>query len=247
MKDIEPKIKPLYRDLKELNIGIYLASTDFDRYAIISGIEDIWIKAIEAYDRESSVIFITTTDMTPWDREEALRILMNWTIRSSQPDFNSILFTILSGFIEWNNKLISLEKIYEDLKLAGFPHSKIEALSKVHSNRQDIIKNINLSFEKIEVSSKVQDDSKSKKFIESKKTAWIEQIAKGDVEATLDDIKNYAQEKKDNNIIKLIINLSSRWYRNKQSYNKGLIKNEEKEMEINKVNEALVDLIIILT
>ena len=118
MRDLEPKIKPLYRDLKE-EVKVYnLASTDFDRYALKNNLEKIWNQAIEAYERENSVVMFGY-DMTSFDRQEALRIMMNWAIRSSQSDFNTIISIILSGFIEWNNKEIDLEKVFEYLELSG--------------------------------------------------------------------------------------------------------------------------------
>lgn len=240
---IDPKIKPLYRDLKDLNIGIYLASTDFDRYALKNGINYIWNKAIETYDRENTVMFITVTDTTTWDREEALRILMNWSIRSSQLEFNAIIFTIIRGFIEWSSKILILDNVFEDLTLAGLPVEKINELTNLHSTRKNLITTIDESFVKLE---NKQNVTAHDNYIESKRTAWIDQIALGGTEGALVDIKNYASEKNDLSLVKVIANLSSRWHRYNGNYVKGLIKNEDKEMEINKINEALIDLIMSL-
>lgn len=243
MREIEPRIKPLFRDLSELSIGAYLASTEFDRHALKNGIENIWNQAIEAFDRENNVV-ILGFDMTKSDREQALRILLNWAIRSSQSDFNSLIFIILNGFLEWNNQQLSFEKIFEDLELAGLPLIKVGELREKYLARQKIIQSIKTVHAK-EKSEKTNESLPSPNaFIESKKTAWIDKIAEADIEGTLEDIKNYAREDNNLKLTKEVINLSSRYHRIKQDNNKGTIKNDEKEREINKINESLVELIM---
>lgn len=245
MNDIEPKIKPLYRGLRELNIGNYLASADFDRYALRNGIEKIWNQAVEAYDRENNVLFIGH-DTTSFDREEALRILMNWAIRSAQSDFNSIISIIISGFIEWNGQRLNFEKVFEDLELAGLPNNIITKLREKFESRNKIIAALTPNVKNFESEDFTQKKRQPNEFIESNKTAWIDQISKGETPKTLDDVKNFAHEVDNIEVLKTIVNLSSRWNRNKQSYNSGIIDNEEKEREINKVNDALIDLIFTL-
>lgn len=217
----------------------------FDRYALRNGIEKIWNQAIEAYDRENNVLFIGH-DTTSFDREEALRILMNWAIRSAQSDFNSIISIIISGFIEWNGQRLNFEKIFEDLELSGLPNNAIAKLREKFESRSKIVAALTQNIEVSESEGFIQKKRQPNEFIESKKTAWIDQISKGETQKALDDVKNFAHEIDNIELIKTIINLSSRWNRNKQSYNNGVINNEEKEREINKVNEALIDLIITL-
>jgi hypothetical protein len=246
MIDIEPKIKPLLRDLSELNIGAYLASTEFDRFAIQNGIENLWNNAIEAYEKSRKVIVLSPYDSTHYEREQALRVLLNWAIRSSQTDFNSIIIIILKGYLKWNTQAFFFENIGEDLKLAGVPVEAVQKLKEKHNAKQRIIQSIEAVQPNETSEDKKESEIAPNAFIESKKTAWIDKTSKADIEGTLEDIKYYAKENSNVKLIKEIVNLSSRYHRIKDQNNKGTLKHEEKELEINKINEALVELILSL-
>jgi len=81
-------------------------------------------------------------------------------------------------------------------------------------------------------------------FLESQKIEWIEMVASADIQTTISEIKDYAIEKNLPSLIKKIVNLSSRWNRINQSDNHGTINIDEKNKEINKINDSLLDLIM---
>ncbi len=242
MNDIEPKIKPLYRDLRGLNIGIYLASVDFDRHCLKHGLETLWQMAIKANADEKRRMFLVQPYGPYNDKENALRILLNLTFKSALNDFFSIVEIILSGFIISLNKIQNFDNIFEDLNLINFPSEKVDELQKIHFEYQAKIGAI--EFSKHQIKEKDEEFPQPKIFLESKKTAWIEMIAKADIQSVLEDMINYATVNKEITLMKQIVNLSSRWYSISQSDHNGTVSIDDKSREINKINNSLIDLIL---
>lgn len=238
MENIETKIKPLYRDLKEIRIGEYLKSVDFDRYTISVGLDKIWNSALKEQNRGNNVVWLGL-DTTSYEKEEALGILLNSVIKSSQSDFNYIISKVLTGFIQWNTTKIDLENIFTDLELSDLPLSLIAELREIHEIRSETISS------QIETKKeKVNDKADKKDLIESKRNDWINLVSKGKIDNALENIKKYTIDTNDLALIKPIVNLSSRWNRVNDDFRSGIIKNEEKELEINKINDSLLDLIM---
>ena len=69
--DAIPKLKPLIADIKKLNIGEYLKSTDFERYAIKNNFESAWDEAYKKAKNSRSFISVDF-DHKSYDCENAL-------------------------------------------------------------------------------------------------------------------------------------------------------------------------------
>lgn len=229
---IDPLLKPLHTDLKKLFIGQYLLSSEFDRYITEMGLCGIWEAVINAYGYD-----ITT------DREEILISLLNLALKSSQEEFESISTRIIQGFFSWSNLKLDLRQIFIDLKLAGLSDKAIKTLHSKWEYRNIILtygnktdnNNPNISNQK-----KIEPHE----LIESNKTSWRSLFSKGKVYLVFEEIINFAHEIRDAELEKNISILSNRWHQIKDDHHKGIIREEERELKINKVNEALIDLIL---
>jgi len=79
--------------------------------------------------------------------------------------------------------------------------------------------------------------------IDKQKVRWRNLIAKANIEEALNEIIDYSEEAKNETLNTDIIKLSSRWNRIKDYYGNGLLDDEVKERQINKIIETLIDTI----
>ncbi len=234
MIDINPKIKPLYRDLIDLGIGNYLTTIEFDRHCIRNNLQTLWQKALGAWDSENRSF--ASWDTTIYDRENTLRILFNWISKTHHSDINTVVFIIIDGFIDWNNQRFSFDQISEDLELINFPKESIEKLR--------------LKIEKLEESkkykNKIINEPEKNEFLETNKTEMIDNISKAEIQSVIDELIAYSKKNNLIEIMKEVVNLSSRWNRVKKSFNKGIIEDRDKNLEINKINNELLEIVLSL-
>ena len=119
MPNINPKLKPLYANLKRVNIGKYLHTKEFGLYAISENFEDSWeeYKNEVSPKKEPEVSDHHDTEI----EEEAFIYLADDIYENNQWDysFHEFLLPILKHFARWNETRVDFTRILESLQEAG--------------------------------------------------------------------------------------------------------------------------------
>lgn len=110
---INPKIKPLYANLKRLNFGEYLQSSEFEHFSIENNFDQEW-----GYFKQE-INFKKYTSEPGKDEEEAFFILMNHWDNQYFELFIELTLKTLLNYADWLQYKIDINPIYENLKTIG--------------------------------------------------------------------------------------------------------------------------------
>ena len=100
-----------------------------------------------------------------------------------------------------------------------------------------------LQEENIDFRIKLEQKSIQQK-IKKNKDGWINQVSNGKTGKVVKSILAYSKEKKLNNSLKSIVNISNRLKRLMMEKNNGTISKDQFNLEINNINSTLIDLIL---
>lgn len=131
---IEVILKPLYANLKRLEIGEYLYSKEFNLFTIESNIDQIWETCISEVNKTKALILgYHNTE----DEEEAFLYLMSAWYSQNYDSFDQFITTILLNFAEWNSTKIDFTPIHHDLKALGLTNKNLLKFTKDVRNIRD--------------------------------------------------------------------------------------------------------------
>ena len=116
-KNIEPKLKPLFANLKRLRIGEYLYTKEFELFAIENNIDEVWSECKSDVNRQRRVITLGYHNTE--DEEEAFLYLMDLWYEQSYDSFGEFITAILMNFAEWHSTKIDFTPIHHNLKQIG--------------------------------------------------------------------------------------------------------------------------------
>lgn len=126
--EVEPKLKPLYANLKRLNIGEYLYSKEFELFAIENNIDEVWKDCKKEVNRQQSVIFIGHHDTE--DEEKAFLYLMTLWFDQSYNSFDKFIVAILLNFARWNTTKLDFTPIHHNLKRLDLEEKTLLSFTK---------------------------------------------------------------------------------------------------------------------
>src|SRR5215207_3329450 len=117
--EIESELKPLYANLKRLEIGRYLATRDFELFVIESDLDEIWHDALDEVERRKPIAIAGqyTTD----DYELAFIYLLSAWYNQLFGSFHKAVLAILINFANWSSIRIDYTSINKNLREIGIP------------------------------------------------------------------------------------------------------------------------------
>ena len=116
--DIEPNLKPLYANLKRLNIGDYLYTKEFELFTIENDIDDAWKACVKAVSQQNNVVILGHHDTD--DDEKAFLYLMTLWYEQECDTFDNFITTILLNFAKWHSTKLDFSSLHHNLKQLGF-------------------------------------------------------------------------------------------------------------------------------
>lgn len=126
--DIEPKLKPLYANLKRLKIGKYLQTKEFDLFTIENNIDDIWNDCKREVNRRSNVIILGYYSTE--DEEEAFLLLMSAWFDQDYDSFDEFITAILINFAKWQQTKLDYTGVINNLKQIGLKKENVSTFTK---------------------------------------------------------------------------------------------------------------------
>lgn len=112
------KLKPLYANLKRLEIGKYLYTREFELYALENNLDEEWTKA-KNYITSQKRSFSSFGEHNTEEEEEAFIYLLGAiyeNILLSLSSFHRFLLPILLNHIKWNQTRLDYSTIIPNLK-----------------------------------------------------------------------------------------------------------------------------------
>lgn len=224
--NIDTYLALIYKDSIDVGILEYFNTRNFERLTLA----------------HSMVNRLTTNLNDEPNAENYAAFLNNLQKGYSEPN-HKFIFLFLIDFINAAKFKIEFEDILEDTKILREKDNERILLLSAYEQHKLKFDNKEISrFNEIQMQ---QKDISIEKFIEktlteieTKKKNWIKSIAKAEIEKVVDEIIEYGVENENN-----IIALSSRWHSLKSKYNKGVMKEDEFNIENNKIVHALLDFI----
>jgi predicted nucleotide-binding protein len=125
---VEPKLKPLFANLKRFRIGKYLYTKEFEYFAIENNIDEVWSECKSEVNSQKNVISIGYHDTE--DEEEAFLYLMDLWYRQSYESFGEFITTILLNFAEWHSTKVDYTAIHHNLKQIGLNEQNLLNFTK---------------------------------------------------------------------------------------------------------------------
>lgn len=126
-----PKLEPIIASLKNLEMGHYLTSMDFKRFAIKNNFEEAWNNAFKYAQDERRFLAIGMIDHNYFDSLDALTALLNKLYEDKNGSFFYFIELILFGYTEWSKKDLSVKNILGDLELLSAPIDTINNITQL--------------------------------------------------------------------------------------------------------------------
>ena len=148
--DIEPKLKPLYANLKRLQIGEYLHTKEFELFTIENNIDDIWNDCKREIRSRSNVVILGFHSTE--DEEEAFLLLMSAWFDQDYGTFDEFLLAILVNFAKWHQTKLDFTGVIGNLKQIGLAKENVLSFTKdfrkIQENKPRKIEDVKIKFDK---------------------------------------------------------------------------------------------------
>jgi predicted nucleotide-binding protein len=126
---VEPELKPLYANLKRLNIGDYLYTQEFNLFALENNIDEIWEECKKEIRRKKNVI--KSGKHNTEEEEEAFMLLISGFYEDDEENsFDAFIFDILLNFAEWSQTKLDFTGVISNLKDINVPKEDLLYLTK---------------------------------------------------------------------------------------------------------------------
>lgn len=238
MREYNSRLRPLISDIDKSGIGYYLVTSNYERIMVFNGFEEVWQEGIKVVDKERRVISLLH-DERPYDAEKAFKFIINLFFDHNIGLFYRYLHVTLKGYIEWGDNERDLDDIFKDLMILDFPDNSLTELLELRRKKNTAIKAKKNSEELLEA----DDIIEKRKVLSEKKLGWSKLIRKAKIEDLIDEICIYSDDSGKPSLREDITNISARYYRVKDKAIAGIIGLDAENLEMNKINKALTDLI----
>lgn len=112
------KLKPLYANLKRLNMGSYLSTTEFKLYSLENNLDEIWETCKREVIRNKRYLVLDHRNTE--DEEEAFMLMMAKYYEDNYYAFDDFILTILLNFAIWSKIKLDFTGIISNLRSLGF-------------------------------------------------------------------------------------------------------------------------------
>jgi len=114
---IEPKLKPLYANLKRLKIGEYLYTKEFELFSIENDFDDLWKDCKGEVSKSKNVVVLGYHNTE--DEEEAFIYMLSLWYEQSYSSFGEFVKAVVLNFASWHPIKLDLSDIHHNLKQIG--------------------------------------------------------------------------------------------------------------------------------
>ncbi|WP_069657762.1 hypothetical protein [Arcticibacter eurypsychrophilus] len=127
-------LEPLVNDLHGVHIGYFLKTNQFSKFMIRENLHIIWSQVYEQAVNDRT-FFSFDMDHEPFDRQDALTLLLNLVYNQNRNLFFSLTYKIIELFNAWNNKSEQLpfDEVIDDFQLLEFPKEYIDGLNNLRN------------------------------------------------------------------------------------------------------------------
>lgn len=125
---IEPKLKPLFANLKRLKMGKYLNTKEFELFTIENDIDDVWNDCKKEVNRKRNMVILGYHNSE--DEEEAFAYLMSLWYDQDYDSFGEFITTVLLNFTKWHSTKLDFTSIHHNLKQLGLTEKNLLAFTK---------------------------------------------------------------------------------------------------------------------
>lgn len=147
---VEPKLKPLYANLKRLKIGEYLHTKEFQLFALENNIDEIWDACNKEIIAQKKSFILGHHDTE--DEEEAFFLLMSAWYNQDYDTFDEFILPILLNFAKWHQTKLDYTGIIDNLKKIGISRENILGFTKdfrkTQEGKSNKIEEVKLKFAK---------------------------------------------------------------------------------------------------
>ena len=127
---INTKIQPLVEDLGNILPGVFLKTTEFKRWLVERGLDEVWAQFLQ-YIKSNRSFFATGYDYESADAEDALGYLVNIIFEQKRANLPPFLQDILSFYADEKSEYIDAINIKKDLLAAGYTKEEVIVLDGI--------------------------------------------------------------------------------------------------------------------
>ncbi|MGN6196844.1 MAG: TIR domain-containing protein [Ginsengibacter sp.] len=124
----DPRLKPLFANLKRLKIGEYFNTKEFDLFILENDLDEMWEECKQIISRKKTVIMVGYHDTE--DEEDAFMLFMSWYFEQENASFENFIFLILLNFANWHSTKLDYTGIIRNLIQIGIKKEKVEQFEK---------------------------------------------------------------------------------------------------------------------
>ena len=132
---INTKIQPLVEDLGIILPGVFLKTTEFKRWLVERGLDEVWAQFLQ-YIKSNRSFFATGYDYESADAEDALGYLVNIIFEQKRANLPPFLQDILSFYADEKSEYIDATNIKKDLLAAGYAKEEVIVLDGITIPKQ---------------------------------------------------------------------------------------------------------------
>ncbi|MCE3279282.1 MAG: putative nucleotide-binding protein containing TIR-like domain [Bacteroidetes bacterium] len=144
--EFEPKLKPLYANLKRLKIGDYLATKEFELFVLENDLDELW-KECEGEVSSHNRVYILG-DTSTEDEEEAFMYLMSAWFDQYFYSFHKFILPVLLNFAKWNKTKLDYTGVIANLKKIGLEQANVlnfaKDFKKIRDSKPDKVEDVKI-------------------------------------------------------------------------------------------------------
>lgn len=147
---IEPKLKPLYANLKRLKIGDYLYTKEFNLFALENNFDETWEDCKTEIRRSKNVVILGYHNTE--DEEEAFMLFMSEWYDQDYDSFDEFILAILLNFAKWSPIKLDYTGVISNLKQIGITKENVldftREFRKIQEKKPAKIEETKIKFDK---------------------------------------------------------------------------------------------------
>jgi len=124
------KIQPLIEDLRRIVPGSFLKSTEYKRWLVECGLDELWAQLIDQMKSHRS-FYAVGYDHEAGDAEDALGYLVNIIFEKKKVSLPSFLLDLLSFYANQKSVYVETTNIKKDLLAAGYSEEEVTVLDGI--------------------------------------------------------------------------------------------------------------------
>lgn len=135
MKVKNTKIQPLVEDLGRIVPGTFLTSTEYKRWLVEQGLDEIWSQCVD-YVEKNRNFFMVGYDHAAGDAQDALGYIVNIIYEQKRKYLPSFLLKLISFYSDIQSVYVDATNLGKDLLAAGYSKDEVSVLNEISVPQQ---------------------------------------------------------------------------------------------------------------